>query len=178
MTASARTNTSRPACPCEGVSRAVRFEPPGFTLVELLIVVTVIAALSAVAVPRYQASLAQYRAEAAARRLAGDLERARETALATSSARKVTLDASQSSYTLSDTAPLKGASSDTVVNLQRDPYYARIAAVSASWKHGMQFDGHGAPSDAGSVEVSAGDEMRRVNVDAGTGRVWIERVTR
>ena len=59
----------------------------GFTLIELVMVLAIIGLITAIAAPRYAASLARYRAESAARRVAADLALARREAAASSSSR-------------------------------------------------------------------------------------------
>src|SRR5437762_6551307 len=54
-----------------GAGRAVAVR--AFSLIEMVLVLTIIAIASAIAVPRYVGSIARYRAETAARRVAADL---------------------------------------------------------------------------------------------------------
>lgn len=64
----------------------------GVTLVELTMVVLIIDILAMVAAPRHIGSLAHFRVEAAARRIAADLEWARQTARTTGVNQTVTFD--------------------------------------------------------------------------------------
>src|SRR5687767_1140695 len=57
--------------------------PAALTLVEMVLVVAITALISAIALPRYANSIARYRAESAARRVAADLALAQNSASTT-----------------------------------------------------------------------------------------------
>src|SRR5438552_17658151 len=71
--------------------RAIR--DGAFSLVELMLVMAIIAVVAAIAMPRYSASLARYRADMAARRIVAALALAQAKARATSSSQTITFTA-------------------------------------------------------------------------------------
>lgn len=70
----------------------------GFTLIELLMVVLVVGAMMAVAIPKFRIS-AETEVQLAAMQLAQDVDLARTRALSTRSAARVAFDASAGNYT-------------------------------------------------------------------------------
>ena len=70
----------------------------GFTLVELLVVLTIAGLIAAVAVPVFGRAVPHYRAESAARGLMGDLRSARDQAVATGHMEAVSFTPDQSAY--------------------------------------------------------------------------------
>src|SRR6185369_10725096 len=96
---------------CGAMTRAVsiisrplrrRFRPraaAAFSLFELLFVIAIIAIIAAMAMPKYGRSVARYRAQCAARRVAADLMFARSAAKSASAERVVTFNAVAGSYT-------------------------------------------------------------------------------
>src|SRR5688500_10231700 len=107
--------------------RAVSVRAAGFSLFELLIVVSLFAIVAAMAVPRYASSVGRYRADAAARRVAADLALARAKARAASAARTVTFNAAAGAYTISGMRHLDRASDPYTVNLSAAPYHVLVA---------------------------------------------------
>jgi prepilin-type N-terminal cleavage/methylation domain-containing protein len=85
----------------------MRFNSRGFTLLELIVVITMIVILATVGLFTYSDALPGMRVKAAARELFGNLHRARITALSTSTTVNVTLNAAGSAYTVgSETIPM------------------------------------------------------------------------
>src|SRR3954468_24220391 len=88
-----------------------------FSLFELLFVIAIIAIVAAMAMPRYGRSVARYRAECAAKRVAADLALARSTAKAVSAERIVTFNTVAGSYTLGAVRHLDHSSAPYTVTL-------------------------------------------------------------
>ena len=141
----------------------------GFTLIDLIMAIVVIAIVAAIATPRYANSLTHYRAEAAARRVVADLALARQTAKSTSSSRTVQFDAADDSYVISNVRELDTAGTMYRVQLQDPPYQAQIVSVDLGGDWQVTFDGFGIPDTGGFVIVQAGDVQYTVVLDANTG---------
>lgn len=139
----------------------------GFTIVELMMTLAIIATLSAIAAPKMMGAESRWRVRGAAQRIAADMERARSIAFASSST--VTLTFSRDRYALSCSDAEVDAAEAMSVQLFRKPYHVRIVKVDLS-KSLVRFDGAGTASAGGSVYVSDGFHVCEVRLDAGTSR--------
>jgi prepilin-type N-terminal cleavage/methylation domain-containing protein len=151
----------------------------GFSLVELLIVLVMLALLAGIGMSRLTGGHSQTAAREAARRIAADIEFAQADAIAQHAAREVAFDAAVESYTVGDGA-----------GLLRDPISLRpyqvdlaalypgvgmdLAAPAFGGGASLRFAATGAPAAGGEVRVYAGGERWKVNVAGVTGRVTIE----
>jgi prepilin-type N-terminal cleavage/methylation domain-containing protein len=150
-------------------------QPRAFTLVELVLVVAVIGILSAIAMPRYSASIHNFRAGSAARRIAADIAMAQAQARAASTARTINFDQANSRYGITGIKGLDGAAS-YVVNLKDAPYQCAITGLAlANAGTSIAFDGYGVPSTSGTIVIAAGSMTRTVTVSAASGRVTVSR---
>ena len=145
-----------------------------FTLIDLVMAMTVIVIVAAIATPRYANALTRYRAEAAARRVVADLALARQTAKSTSSSRTVEFDAADDSYVIPNVRELDTAGTMYRVQLQDPPYQAQIVSVDLGGDWQIIFDGFGIPDSGGIVIVRAGDVQYKIVVDADTGAAQVQ----
>lgn len=136
----------------------------GFTLLELVIVMTLLAIIGGIAMPRYTASLAHHRAEAAARRIAADLAYLRQQARFTSSSKTIAFDLATHQY----------SGSITTVSLGDDPYKAVILSVDFGGDAEIVFDGYGIPDSGGTVLIQAGHRQKTITLDGDSGRVTVQ----
>ncbi len=141
-----------------------------FSLVELVITLAIIGMLAAIAIPRYGQAQTRYRADAAAQRIAIDLQRARDVARTTSSSQLFFI-ADQSRYGFGP-----ATNSATIVDLSQDPYRA-TATTGALGSGSITFNGFGKPNSSSYFFVGISDEWRRIDIDA-NGEVKISRATR
>ena len=141
-----------------------------FSLVELVITLAIIGMLAAIAIPRYGQAQTRYRADAAAQRIAIDIQRARDTARTTSSAQLFFI-ADQVRYGYGT-----ATNNATIVDLSQDPYRA-LATTGALGSGNITFNGFGKPTSSSYFFVGTSDEWRRIDVDA-DGEVKISRATR
>ena len=136
----------------------------------------IVAALAAIAVPRFGNSIARHRVEAAAARIAADLGLAQKRAVMTSTAQVVTFDPGSNSYTLKGAPHLDRAASAYVVDLGAEPYGAALATVDFGGDTEIVFNGYGLPLNGagGSVVIQVGSHFRTVTVDSETGEASVE----
>ena len=127
----------------------------GFGLLELVFVLAIITVLSVIAVPKYAASLARYRADAAAKRIKAELTLARRTAR--TSGTSVTVDMSEYQTILSES-----------------PYRASIVRTDFDGDETVVFDGYGVPDSGGYIVVHVGNIQRKIVLEAETGRTTVQ----
>ena len=146
----------------------------GFSLVELIIVLTIIVTLSAIAIPRFGNSIALRRVEAAARRISTDLEYARQHAIATSTPQEVRFLASNDpGYTLVGVQHLDRSAAEYAVAAARDLDGAEGVSIDFGGDLSVVFDIYGKPDSGGTVQIRVGNYARTITLDAETGRTAI-----
>lgn len=133
-------------------------------------VVAVMVVLAAMAAPRYARSLARYRADVAARRIAADLAFARERARATSRTVTVTFNEAAGTYTIDGMTDPDRPAGDYTVRLGDEPYRCTLGGVGFGGETRLVFNGFGVPRAGGSLKVAAGPWTRTVSVDGLTGQ--------
>ncbi|MFB0524350.1 MAG: GspH/FimT family pseudopilin [Phycisphaerae bacterium] len=146
----------------------------GFSLLELVLVLAIIATLAAIAAPRYQTALARYRADLAARRIVADLALAQSNAKAASSSRNVVFSISANNYQMPDLPPLDGTSGSYIIELSEKPYEANLISADFGGDQEVIFNGWGIPDSGGTVVLTVGPEQRTVTVDAESGKAQIQ----
>jgi len=144
---------------------------PAYTLFELVVVVTIIGALAAIAVAPFARSMTIRQADAAANRVAADLLLARQHAIRTSATQTVAF-VLPDRYTLSGLTSMDRTGALYEVNLAAEPYATRITAADFDGDLNAVFDGFGVPVDAGYVTVQAGSQQRTIALDA-AGKIVI-----
>ena len=137
-----------------------------FTLVELVIVVLIIAIMSAVGVPRFASTLEVHRAKAAATRVKADLDLARSRAKMKSVDQTVVFTTSSDSYTLIGVADMNRAANTYTVDLSRYPYNAVLTDADFNGNGTVVFNGFGIPDSTGLVTIQVGSDIRTVSLDA------------
>jgi type IV fimbrial biogenesis protein FimT len=145
----------------------------GFSLLELLVVITILALLARVTVPQLSGVLVRSRLDAAARRVVSDLSLAQKRARLLSSTQHVTFDAVTDSYQLVGLANSDHPTAAYQVLLGDVPYEAQIQRPNFGGDAEIIFDGYGVPDSGGTVYVVAGGQFRLVTLDAQTGRATV-----
>jgi type II secretion system protein H len=148
--------------------------PGGFSLLELILAMAIIAVFAAMAVPRYGEASARYRLELAARRVAADLRLAQTHAQVTSSSRTVCFDVAAGQYELMNVPALDGAAGNYTVRLSAEPYRAALTSADFNGAAQVVFNGWGLPNAGGTVRISAGGQQKTVALAGDTGQVSIQ----
>ena len=146
----------------------------GFSLIELVLVLTIISVLSAIAVPRYAGALARYRADAAARRVVADLDYARQRARSSSSSVTAAFLPGQDLLLITGTISMDDPSASWRTDLSGSPYRADITASVFGADNTVTFNGFGDPDTGGTVILTVGSETRSVVLDVNTGKAVVQ----
>lgn len=163
-----------PAGPLAAASRR------GFSLIELVAVITITGIICAIALPRFGRSIQRSRLDAAARRVATDLNMARDRANMTSSPLAVTFTLATSTYQIPGVADLDRPLNPYTVKLAEEPYRAAIASTSfggivqTRGTTQVTFGAFGLPSTSGSITVSVGSATRIIIVDSASGKAVVQ----
>ncbi|MGD8453716.1 MAG: prepilin-type N-terminal cleavage/methylation domain-containing protein [Phycisphaerae bacterium] len=141
----------------------------GFTLVELVFVLAILAIVAAIAVPRFANAATRQRVEVAAARVLHDLELAQRHARLTSAAVTVTFTAATDSYALNELDDLDHPGQVYTVKLGESPYEVSLHNVTFGGSTTLTFDGYGVPSSDGTLMLGAGPYRATISFTDGVG---------
>ncbi len=144
-----------------------------FSLMELILVAVIISMIAAMAMPRFSNSLARFRAEAAAERIASDMKLLRERALQTSSRQVMSFDLFAHTYQLPGVPDFRNPARPYEVSIAGEPFGGIIKSADFGGKEELEFDGYGVARSGGSVVVWVGTSKRTVTLDATGGKAVI-----
>lgn len=148
----------------------------GFSLVETIVVLSIMAVGAAIAAPRYMSSISRYRVELAARRIAADLAMARATAKASSSPQKVAFTDSNY-YTVTGVGRLDRRAGVYTVTLNAAPYHAATSSITFTKSTGnatITFDGFGNADRGVTVVLRSGGMTKSVVLNPDTGEATVQ----
>lgn len=150
--------------PCHGSKR------PGFSFIEMILVLVIAGIMASMALPRFSSFLANQHVEAAARRVVVDLALARRQAKITSSNQTVAFTLATNSYLIAGIGDRDRGTVDYEVVLSQSPYRATLVSADFGGDADIVFDGFGVPDSGGTIVVEVGRFQKTIVVDPQTGR--------
>lgn len=145
----------------------------GFTLVDVVMVLAIMAILTALAAPRFSNSIALQHVEAAARRIVVDLALAQRQATISNVDQTVRFDPAMQEYSLVGMPHPDHSAREYGVSLQEEPYSATLVSADFDGDEEIIFDIYGMPDSGGSVVIRVGTHVRTITVDAETGKASV-----
>ena len=139
---------------------------PAFSLLELVLVMAILAVVSAIAMPRMAQASARYRVETAARRVAADLNLARTKALSASTSQSVVFTLSPAGYRLVGLADIDHPAQEYQVSLSAQPYTCELLQAGFAGSTSVLFDGYGRPNSGGTIELRCGGWNKILTLEA------------
>ena len=149
----------------------------GFNLVELVLVLAIVAVMTGLALPRFSGIVVNQRADAAAKRVAADLNLARNEAMKTSTTRHVQIRIDLDELQLFNVKPLDNPlGNDQKTELDNEPYNADIVSAlgAATGIAHVYFNGYGMPDVAGDIVIQIGDQQRTITLEASNGKAIVQ----
>lgn len=143
--------------PSRYVDRRARPAQPGFTLIELMIVVIIVGVLALIAVPRFGGAQNTERLKGAMRRIDADLRLARGRALDRGASYTLSFNTATRSYSLAPGVPGALGAADFSVDLASDPYGLSMLALKGFASSSVVFDGYGMLQVEGGFTLGIGD---------------------
>lgn len=151
--------------------RSTRQELRGFTLIELVTVVVILALLAGIAIPRFGTTLTRHGLEAAAIRITNDLELAQRRARISSQACQINFYTGTHSYELDGVPDLNHPDQDWTVQLDEAPYEVQLASADFGGDATLIFNGYGVPDSGGYVRLRNGGFHALIGVNADTAGI-------
>jgi prepilin-type N-terminal cleavage/methylation domain-containing protein len=143
----------------------------GFSLLELVVVSATITILSAIAIPRYASSIANYRASLVAKRLAADIRLAQTRARALSASQTVVFSVVQNQYQLPQLPDVDHPGKPYTVSFAGPNLSATLVSASFNGSATLTINGFGIPTAGGTIQIRNGNAVRTLTVSAATGAV-------
>ncbi len=147
---------------------------PAFSLIEVVVVMAIIAALSAIAMPRFSGALARYRADATVHRLVADLELARAEALRTSTSQTVRFVIVRNEVQFPQMVDPDDPGQSYVFRLDQVPYRARLLAATFGVGSDAVFDPYGKPANAGTIAFEVGGIQKTIALNVTSGKATVQ----
>lgn len=157
----------------------------GLSYLEVVMVLSIMGIMTAVAVPRFAEQLAHHRLESAARQVAADIRYVQSWAYVGSHTRKIEFRVNKHRYRVPDMpnpdrptyVDGNGQTQPAVYNVRLDeePYHCELlSAHFGSDNNDLIFDGFGRPNNGGTVVLRLGKTTRTISVNALNGEVTIQ----
>ena len=142
--------------------KSVRY---AFTLIELMVVLLIVAIMAAVAAPKYAESLASFRLQGVAQRIAADIRQARRYAQQNCTTQAINFDTATNSYTLTGVNDVDRRSRTYQFSLASPEYECELVSANFNSTAILSFDIYGRPVNTGTIVVRSGNLTQTLSVD-------------
>lgn len=136
-------------------------------------VALILAIMAAVAVPRFARAITGRRIDAAALRIATDLQLAQRRARQTSASQTIAFVALTGTYSVTGMSDPDHPSTTYTVRLSEPPYEVSISSVDFDGDAQLIFNGWGVPDSGGTVVLQGSHSVKTITVAPGTGQVSV-----
>jgi prepilin-type N-terminal cleavage/methylation domain-containing protein len=136
-----------------------------FTLIELILVVLIVSVMAAVAAPKYAESLASFRIQGVAQRIAADIRQARRYAQQNSSTQWIIFNVTTNSYVLTDINNVDRPSQTYQLSLANPEYECELVSADFNSTAILTFDIFGRPLNTGTIVVRCGNLTQTLTID-------------
>jgi prepilin-type N-terminal cleavage/methylation domain-containing protein len=156
----------------------------GFTLIELIMVMVIVAILAAIAIPRFD-SFYSIKLDGNMKKIVSDIRYCQQMAVSRHGNCRIVFDTAADTYTAQEqlvtSGPWSGVKdpftrANLVMNYRSDPQYRGIDIASANFNSSnvLLFDWQGAPLSGGNVIFNYLGNTRTVGVANNTGKVSLQ----
>ena len=146
----------------------------GYSLIEVILALAIVAILAGIALPRFGGAITRQRADGLARRIVADLKLAQRHAKRTGVNQTCSFDIADNSYTLEGMPDPDHAASVYSVRLSDEPYCGTLHSFDLDIDDKIIFDMYGLPDSAGLIVIRIGEEYRTITVDPDTGQASMQ----
>ncbi len=136
-----------------------------FSLIELLVVLLIVAILSAIATPKIDHALKSARSRSVAHWIKSDLNFAQRHARRTCTNQTVSFDVANHAYTMTGISDIDQRGQSYVTRLNDSRFQARLVSADFGGSSSITFNIHGQPSNAGTVVVSSGNLTKTIVIN-------------
>jgi general secretion pathway protein H len=137
----------------------------GFTLIEIVLVLLIAGILAAAAAPKFAESMASFRLQAVAHRIAGDIRYARRLAQQQSATLTIVFDVLSNSYTLTGVTNVNRRTSAYQFSLSELEYDCEMLSADFNGVATLTFDVYGRPTNTGTIVVRCGSDSLTLTLD-------------
>lgn len=146
------------------------FARGAFSLVEMVMVLTVISVVAAIAVPRFNGAITRRRLESAVTRIVQDIALARQHARLSSGDVKMSFAKNRATYSMDKVPDPNAPGTMYSVDLRGAPYHVTDWITTFTLNEALTFDMYGVPDKGGSILIGVGRESKFINIDPDTGK--------
>ncbi len=156
-----------------GMASGRRARRGAFSLVEMVMVLTIISLVAAIAVPRFSGAIARRRLDSAATRVLQDISIARQHARLISGDVKITFAKNKATYLMDKVPDPNAPGTMYSADLRDAPYHVTGWAAAFDVNEEVTFNMYGIPDKSGRILLSVGGEAKAVLIDGDTGKAKV-----